>query len=192
MAGLTDGLRFARARKKGWARGPTPSLDLEESGCIAVADQAVAMHPLAVRTATAASIRVEPGVVALRFGLAGLAVHDDVIHLHVAIATVVGVRDRDAAAQAGRGSVVLHAGGEVPARDRLVVDSQLDVLAADRTARTHREALAAATAAAAGAAAAARRGGTAASFGHRDVGAATALVTLGGHDLVVVLAEVHA
>src|SRR6185436_5156858 len=132
-----------------------PLIEAERLRRIAVADRAVAMHPLAVGSAAAAAIRVQPGVVALRFGLAGLAIHDDVVHLHVAAAAIVRVDHGDAAAQAGRGGVVLHAGGEVPARDRLVVDLQLDVFASGRAARTYCEALGAATTAA-GAAAAAR------------------------------------
>src|SRR5436190_918111 len=47
-------------------------------------------------------------------------------------------------------------------------------------------------AAAAARAAAATAAATAAAFTHGDVGAATALITLGGHDLVVVRSQVHA
>src|SRR6185436_4891094 len=82
--------------------------------------------------------------------------------------------------QAGRSRVVLHAGVQRPALHDLVVDPQGDGLAAARAARTHRETLGSTAATATG------------PFEHGDVGAAITLESLGGHDLVVMLAEIHA
>src|SRR5688572_3847464 len=151
-----------RKEKKGWAE---PTLSSSGHGFwsvtswhinypsvlrrVAVPNGSIAMHPLTVATTTAAAIGIEAGVVALRLGLACRAIHDDVVHLHVAVAAVVGVRNRDAAAQAGRGRVFLHAGAQRPGLHVLVVDPQRDRLAAGGATRTNPEALAAATAAAA-------------------------------------------
>src|SRR5690606_13842529 len=151
----------------------------------------------AVATAAATAVGVQARVVALLLGLTDLAVHLDVIHLNVARAVIVEEVHGDAAAQVGRSSVVLHARAQCPVLDRLVVHAQADLLAAGRAAGADHDRLAAATAAAATAAtatatAAAAAAAAAAGAAHGDVGAAAALIPLGRHDRVMVLAEVHA
>src|SRR5690606_37988918 len=64
---------------------------------------------------------------ALIFRLAGLAVHHDVINLHVAVgAVIVGERDPDFAGLVGRGRVVLHAGRHRPGLDSGAAHLQAD------------------------------------------------------------------
>src|SRR5688572_12494126 len=149
---------------------------------IAVADSPIAMHPLAVGSAAATPIRIQPGVVTLAFGLAGLAVDLKVIHLHVPITAVVGVGNSDAATQTGRGRVVLHAGRQRPGRNIVVVDPQCDGFSAGSASRADNEALVATSAPATTSTAA---------FAHSDVRGAAALKPFRRHDHVIVGAEVQ-
>src|SRR3954467_2883217 len=105
------------------------------------------MHPLAVGAAAAATIRIQAGVVALRFGLSRLAVHDDVVHLHVVVGAVVEILHRDPAAQRAGGGVVLVRRTQCPGLHRRVVHAQPDLLAAPGAASANGEALAASTSA---------------------------------------------
>ncbi len=105
------------------------------------ADGAVAVHPFAEAAAAATAVRIEPGVVALRLGLARGPVDDDVVHLHVAARGVIGERHRDAAVEVRRRAVVLETRRHCPGRDVRVVDAQADGLTTRRTARTHDDAV---------------------------------------------------
>ena len=78
---------------------------------IAIANGAVAMHPFAVRTTPTTTVGVDAGVVALGLRLARLAVHLDVIHLHIPVGGIVGEDNGDPTAQAGGSRMVLHACG---------------------------------------------------------------------------------
>src|SRR6185503_8449221 len=63
---------------------------------------AVAVHPFAEAAATAAAVRIQAGIHALRLGLARRAVDRDVVHLHVAARGVIREGQRDAAGEVGR------------------------------------------------------------------------------------------
>jgi hypothetical protein len=49
----------------------------------AVANGSVTVHPFAIGNAAATAVGIDPSVVSLVFGLTGLAIDLDVIHLHI-------------------------------------------------------------------------------------------------------------
>src|SRR5690606_32632492 len=136
----------------------------------------------AADAAVSLAVLVGAGVVGRGLGQAHVAVDADVVPLHVAVGAVVGELDQGAArGRCGHG-VVVHGGAERPGGDGLVVDLEVDHLAAAGAARAHHDGLAAAVTR--------RRAAAAGTDG--DVAAARALVALGGQHHVVVAAQVQA
>ena len=86
-------------------------------------------------TATAGTVLVYRSIVALVFGLTGLSIHLNVIHLHITATLVIGERNRDFTCCACAGGVVLHTGGQGPGLNGAGVDTQADGLLPRRTAR---------------------------------------------------------
>ena len=113
-------------------------------GNLAIGDGAVAMHPFAVRAATATAIRVEPGVGTLILRLAGFPIDDDVVHLHVAARGVIGERHRDRAREGRRRAECLEARRQRPGCDIAVAYAQRNRLAAGRAAGANHDRTAAA------------------------------------------------
>ena len=104
------------------------------------------MQPLAVAVATTAgTILVYPRVVALIFRLSCLAIHLDVVNLHIRIATVVIELHGNITAGICAVRIILHAGSQGPVRDNIIVDQQINVLRASGAPRTDHNRVAAGT-----------------------------------------------
>ena len=102
------------------------------------------MQHLRIRTTTAGAI-VYTGVVLLIFRLINHAVNDDVIHLHIAIALIIGKVNSQLARGIGADGVIHHAGTECPGLNGLSTDLQAHALVADNATHAHSNGIAATT-----------------------------------------------
>ena len=105
------------------------------------------MQPLAITVApTASTILINTRIIALVFRLTSLAVDLNIVDLHVAITIVVIVKlYGNLTADSGIVGIVLHAGGQGPACNNIVVNEQVNVLAANCSPRADHNGAAPAT-----------------------------------------------